>query len=45
MSTEQPYLIKVDHLQTHFKTMDGVVQAVNDVSFTIKPGETVGLVV
>lgn len=43
-NSEQPYLIKIDHLQTHFKTMNGIVQAVNDVSFTVKPGETVGLV-
>jgi oligopeptide/dipeptide ABC transporter ATP-binding protein len=42
--SDESYLIKIEHLQTYFRTMDGIVQAVNDVSFTIKPGQTVGLV-
>jgi oligopeptide/dipeptide ABC transporter ATP-binding protein len=37
-------LITVDHLQTYFDTDEGVVKAVNDVSFVIPRGKTLGLV-
>jgi len=37
-------LLKVDNLKTYFYTRSGVVKAVNDVSFTIKSGETLGVV-
>lgn len=37
-------LLEVKNLQTHFFTEDGVVKAVDDVSFNIYPGEAVGLV-
>src|SRR5436189_57913 len=37
-------LLQVDNLKTYFYTRSGVVKAVNDVSFTIKPGETLGVV-
>jgi peptide/nickel transport system ATP-binding protein len=37
-------LITVDRLQTFFDTEEGVVKAVDDVSFTIPKGKTVGLV-
>src|SRR6266576_475842 len=37
-------LLEVDNLKTYFYTRGGVVKAVNDVSFTIKPGETLGVV-
>jgi len=37
-------LLEVDNLKTYFYTRSGVVKAVNDVSFTIKPGETLGVV-
>ena len=37
-------LLEVDRLQTSFFTKTGVVQAVNDVSFTIEPGSALGLV-
>ncbi|MDX2271133.1 MAG: ABC transporter ATP-binding protein [Cyanobacteriota bacterium] len=37
-------LLEVSHLQTRFFTQDGVVQAVNDVSFTLEEGETLGIV-
>ena len=37
-------LLKVDNLVTQFATDDGLVKAVDDVSFTIGEGEAVGIV-
>jgi len=37
-------LLTVNKLNTRFKTMDGVVSAVNDISFTMEKGETLGIV-
>lgn len=37
-------LLEVNHLKTYFHTRSGVVKAVDDVSFTIKRGEVVGIV-
>jgi len=37
-------LLEVNNLNTRFYTQDGVVQAVNDVSFTVDEGETLAVV-
>jgi len=37
-------LLRVNNLQTHFHTFDGIAKAVDDVSFDCLPGETLGLV-
>ncbi len=39
-----PALLEVKNLKTVFKTSEGVVKAVDDVSFTIDKGETLGVV-
>jgi len=39
-----PPLLEVRNLTTQFKTQDGVVTAVNDVSFHLERGETLGIV-
>lgn len=40
----QDIILDVCNLSTHFSTVDGVVEAVNDVSFHLHRGEIVGLV-
>ncbi len=42
--TDQKPLLEVKNIKTHFFTEDGVVHAVDDVSFVIYPGEILGLV-
>ncbi len=37
-------ILDVQNLQTQFKTRDGIVHAVNGVSFELKEGETLGIV-
>jgi peptide/nickel transport system ATP-binding protein len=37
-------LLDIRHLQTHFRTGNGVLRAVDDISFSIDPGETVAVV-
>src|SRR5918998_3592591 len=37
-------VLEVRNLKTQFKTQDGVVKAVDDVSFYVMPGETLGVV-
>ncbi len=37
-------LLQVQHLQTHFATPDGVVRAVEDLSFFVHAGETIAIV-
>jgi oligopeptide/dipeptide ABC transporter ATP-binding protein len=48
MSTSRPpsgeNLLEVRDLHTHFHVMDGIVKAVDGVSFAIRPGQTLGVV-
>ncbi len=37
-------LLEVKHLHTFFKTRKGIVKAVNDVSYTLEQGRTIGIV-
>jgi peptide/nickel transport system ATP-binding protein len=43
-ATDVQPLLEVDHLEVSFFTRRGTAQAVRDVSFSIRPGETLGLV-
>lgn len=38
------HLLEVNNLKTYFYSRNGVVKAVDDVSFSINPGETLGVV-
>ena len=44
MSTNQQPLVEVKHLKKYFKVPAGINHAVDDVSFTINRGETIGVV-
>ena len=43
-STPSKLLLEIDNLQTHFFTAAGVVRAVDGVSYTVRTGETLGVV-
>jgi len=42
--TDTDNVLKVENLKIHFFTRKGIVYAVDDISFTLKKGETLGLV-
>ena len=44
MTTEKTELLRVEHLRQYFKSGHAVTKAVDDVSFSVKNGEIVGLV-
>jgi ABC-type oligopeptide transport system ATPase subunit len=41
--TDQP-IIEIKNLKTYFKTDEGIAHAVDDISFSVYPGETLGIV-
>ncbi len=41
---EKQVILQVDNLRTEFDTEDGVVHAVNGISYSLKEGETLGIV-
>ncbi len=37
-------LLQIEHLETHFTTKRGIIKAVNDASYSVEAGETLGIV-
>ncbi len=37
-------ILKIENLVVHYETRNGVAEAVNNISFSVQPGETLGLV-
>lgn len=44
LSLDRQEILRVENLKTYFKTPGGMLHAVDDVSFSIKQGETLGVV-
>jgi len=44
MRSDMPTILDVKNLQTRFKTYDGLVYAVNGISYSLDEGETLGVV-
>ncbi len=42
--SEKEYLVEVEHLKKYFRTSKGILHAVDDVSFKIEKGKTLGVV-
>lgn len=41
---EDNVLLQVSHLKTQFETKEGIIPAVDDISFTVKKGQVLGIV-
>ncbi|WP_250029157.1 ABC transporter ATP-binding protein [Paractinoplanes maris] len=44
MSEQARHLLEVDDLEVHFPTADGLVRAVDGLTFSLEPGRTLGIV-
>lgn len=43
-ATQNKPVVEIDHLIVHYETVDGVVEAANDISISINRGESLGMV-